>query len=129
MLPSLLDLSHSFPKSVRSGACQEVVLTGEEVSLDRFPILKCWPLDGGPFVTLPMVFTKDPETGMRNVGMYRMHVYDARTTGMHWHAHKVGARHYAGYERMGRRMEVARRARRRSGDHLFRDRAAPGGFR
>jgi len=107
MLPSLVKLSASFPKRVRSAPCQEVVLRGQEASLDRLPILKCWPEDGGRFVTLPMVFTKDPETGVRNVGMYRMHVYDSRTTGMHWHAHKVGARHYAAYERLGRRMEVA----------------------
>ncbi|HPP75365.1 MAG TPA: menaquinone biosynthesis decarboxylase [Armatimonadota bacterium] len=107
MLPSLVKLSASFPKSVKSGICQEVILRGDEASLDRFPILKCWPGDGGRFITLPVVFTKDPETGTRNVGMYRMHVYDGQTTGMHWHAHKVGARHYTGYERMGRRMEVA----------------------
>ena len=107
MLPSLAKLSASFPKSVGSGPCQEVVLKGKDASLDKFPILKCWPGDGGRFITLPVVFTKDPETGTRNVGMYRMHVYDSHTTGMHWHAHKVGARHYAGYERLGRRMEVA----------------------
>ncbi len=71
------------------------------------PILKCWPDDGGRFITLPMVFTKSLETGKRNVGMYRMHVYDSRTTGMHWHVHKVGARHYAEYEKQGKRMEVA----------------------
>lgn len=106
MLPSLVELSASFPKTVRSGECQEVVLKSDKVSLDKFPILKCWPGDGGPFITLPLVFTKDPVTGVRNVGMYRMHVYDSRTTGMHWHAHKVGARHYAAYERLGRRMEV-----------------------
>jgi 4-hydroxy-3-polyprenylbenzoate decarboxylase len=107
MLPQLFGLSQSFPKTVKSGACQEVVLRGQDATLDRFPVLKCWPMDGGAFVTLPVVFTKDPETGARNVGMYRMHVYDGRTTGMHWHAHKVGARHYAGYEKLGKRMEVA----------------------
>ncbi len=107
MLPQLFGLSQSFPKTVKSGACQEVVLRGEDATLDKFPVLKCWPMDGGAFITLPVVFTKDPETGARNVGMYRMHVYDGQTTGMHWHAHKVGARHYAGYERLNRRMEVA----------------------
>ncbi len=76
-------------------------------SLDIFPILKTWPLDGGRFITLPMVFTKDPETGVRNCGMYRMQVYDERTTGMHWHMHKDGARHYRKAEAMGRRLEVA----------------------
>ena len=80
---------------------------GDEATLDFLPVLKCWPADGGRFITLPMVFTKDPETGTRNVGMYRMHVYDSRTTGMHWHVHKVGARHYAEYERRNQRMEVA----------------------
>jgi len=107
MLPALVKLSSAFPKSVKSGPCQEVVLKGDDASLDKFPILKCWPADGGRFITLPVVFTKDPETGTRNVGMYRMHVYDSKTTGMHWHQHKVGAKHYAGYERLGKRMEVA----------------------
>lgn len=107
MLPALVKLSASFPKSVKSGACQEVVLRGDDASLDKFPILKCWPGDGGRFITLPVVFSKDPETGTRNAGMYRMHVYDSKTTGMHWHAHKVGAKHYAGYERLGKRMEIA----------------------
>jgi 4-hydroxy-3-polyprenylbenzoate decarboxylase len=92
---------------VKSAPCQEVVKLGEEASLGFLPILKCWPQDGGRFITLPMVFTKDPETGRRNVGMYRMQVYDERTTGMHWHVHKVGAKHYAEYERRGRRMDVA----------------------
>lgn len=103
MLPKLLQLSASFPKTVSSAPCQEVV----REDLDFLPVLKCWPDDGGRFITLPIVFTKDPETGLRNVGMYRMHVYDSKTTGMHWHVHKVGARHYAGYEQMGKRMPVA----------------------
>lgn len=107
MLPKLAKLAGSFPKTVGSAPCQEIVKTSQEASLDKLPVLKCWPGDGGPFITLPMVFTEDPETGKRNVGMYRMHVYDAQTTGMHWHIHKVGAKHYAQYEKMGRRMEVA----------------------
>ncbi|MCX6346160.1 MAG: menaquinone biosynthesis decarboxylase [Armatimonadetes bacterium] len=107
MLPKLLKLSSSFPIEVKTAPCQDVVKTGKDASLDFLPILKCWPMDGGPFITLPMVFTKDPETGRRNVGMYRMHVYDSQTTGMHWHLHKVGARHYAEYERRGERMPVA----------------------
>ncbi len=106
MLPKYGRLATYGPKSVKSGICQEVVHT-TDASLDMLPILHCWPGDGGRFVTLPMVFSKDPHTGMRNVGMYRMHVYDSRTTGMHWHPHKVGARHYAGYEQMGKRMEIA----------------------
>ena len=107
MLPKLAKLSSAFPRTVKRAPCQEVVRQWDDANLDFLPVLKCWPGDGGRFITLPMVFTKDPETGKRNVGMYRMHVYDSRTTGMHWHVHKVGARHYAGYERLGRRMEVA----------------------
>ncbi len=106
-LPKLARLAKAFPKTVRSAPCQEVVKEGSEASLGFLPILKCWPGDGGRFITLPMVFTKDPKTGSRNVGMYRMHVYDEQTTGMHWHVHKVGARHYAEYERRNQRMEVA----------------------
>jgi len=107
MLPKLAKLASAFPKTVKSAPCQEVVRVGDEATLDFLPVMKCWPADGGPFITLPMVFTKDPDTGTRNVGMYRMHVYDSRTTGMHWHVHKVGARHYAEYERRNQRMEVA----------------------
>ena len=106
MLPKYGKLASCMPKSVKSGACQEVVRT-DDASLDEFPILHCWPGDGGRFITLPMVVSKDPRTGIRNVGMYRMHVYDERTTGMHWHPNKVGARHYGEYERLGRRMELA----------------------
>jgi 4-hydroxy-3-polyprenylbenzoate decarboxylase len=106
MLPKLGKLASYAPRTVKSGPCQEIIRT-DEASLDELPILKCWPEDGGRFITLPMVFSKDPHTGTRNVGMYRMHVYDERTTGMHWHPHKVGARHYAEYERLGRRMEIA----------------------
>lgn len=107
LLPKLARMARVFPKLVNSGPCQEVVKKGSDASLDFLPILKCWPGDGGRFITLPMVFTKDPDTRRRNVGMYRMQVYDERTTGMHWHVHKVGARHYAEYERRGQRMEVA----------------------
>ena len=107
MLPKLARLASAFPKTVKSAPCQEVVREGDHVSLGFLPILRCWPGDGGRFITLPMVFTKDVDTGRRNVGMYRMHVYDSRTTGMHWHVHKVGARHYAEYERRNQRMEVA----------------------
>lgn len=106
MLPKYGKLATYTPKAVKSGVCQEVIRT-DDASLDELPILQCWPGDGGRFITLPMVFSKDPHTGIRNVGMYRMHVYDERTTGMHWHPNKVGARHYAEYERLGRRMELA----------------------
>jgi len=105
-LPKLLDISSFFPKIVKKGACKEVIIK-DNPSLDIFPVLKCWPDDGGPFITLPMVFTKDPETGQRNCGMYRMQVYDGATTGMHWHVHKHGAAHYRSSVRLQQRMEVA----------------------
>ena len=108
LLPLLGEASQWFPRkrSVR-GACQQVVLAGEDANLSILPILKCWPHDGGRFVTLPMVHTVDPERGVRNVGMYRMQVFDERTTGMHWHRHKTGARHYEGYKARGERMPVS----------------------
>lgn len=93
-LPQLIKLFESFPKLVPHSACQEVVLKGNEVDLTKLPVLKCWPGDGGPFITLPCVFTRDPKTGERNVGMYRMQIFDRNTTGMHWQRHKTGARHY-----------------------------------
>lgn len=91
------------PKIVKNAPCQEVVEM--EPDLDKLPILQCWPKDGGRFITLPMVITKDPETGQRNIGMYRLHVYDKRTTGMHWHLHKDGARH--AQKAGGKRLEAA----------------------
>ncbi len=107
MLPKLTELAGFFPKTVKKAPCQDVVLTGEQVDLSRIPVLKCWPADGGRFITLPMVCTVDPVTKITNVGMYRMQVFDHQTTGMHWHKHKDGARHYQHYESAGRRMEVA----------------------
>ncbi|MGQ9630043.1 MAG: menaquinone biosynthesis decarboxylase [bacterium] len=106
LLTKLKRLSALLPREVKRAPCQEVVIK-DNPSLYKFPILKCWPLDGGRFITLPLVFTKDPETGNRNVGMYRLQVYDERTTGMHWHSHRVGAKHYRKYEELGRRMDVA----------------------
>ncbi|MEG6513901.1 menaquinone biosynthesis decarboxylase [Desulforamulus ruminis] len=105
-LPKLAQISSFLPKTVRSGPCKEVILNGNH-SLAHLPVLKCWPLDGGPFITLPLVFTKDPETGRRNVGMYRMQVYDEVTTGMHWHMHKDGAENHRKQQRSGQRLEVA----------------------
>ena len=107
-LPLLAGMSRWFPRTVSGrGECQQVVRTGAEASLAALPILKCWPADGGRFVTLPMVNTVDPQTGVRNVGMYRMQLFDDRTTGMHWHIHKTGARHYDAWKRSGRRMPVS----------------------
>jgi 4-hydroxy-3-polyprenylbenzoate decarboxylase len=93
MLPKLGELNSMFPKTVSSGPCKEVILRNN-FSLDEFPILHCWPGDAGRFITLPMVFSKNPETGKRNCGMYRMQVFDHKTTGMHWQKHKQGAEHY-----------------------------------
>lgn len=107
-LPMLAGMSRWFPRTVSGrGECQQVVQTGDDVSLAALPVLKCWPADGGRFVTLPMVNTVDPETGVRNVGMYRMQLFGDRTTGMHWHIHKTGARHYDACKRLGRRMPVS----------------------
>jgi 4-hydroxy-3-polyprenylbenzoate decarboxylase len=105
MLPMIGRLRDLVPKTVRDAPCHEIV--SKDATLDELPILKCWPEDGGRYITFPLVFTKDPETGARNVGTYRMQVFDARTTGMHWQRHKGGAQHYRVAERLGRRLEVA----------------------
>ncbi|MEX2211562.1 MAG: menaquinone biosynthesis decarboxylase [Gaiellaceae bacterium] len=89
-LRKLKSIADSMPKEVRAAACQEVVLTGDEASLDLLPIQRCWPGDPAPFITLPAVITADPRTGVRNVGMYRMQKLDARSTYMHWQIHKDG---------------------------------------
>ncbi|MBI5182850.1 MAG: menaquinone biosynthesis decarboxylase [Nitrospinae bacterium] len=106
ILPRLKDIAGYLPKIVKDGPCKEVIII-DNPSLDIFPILKCWPKDGGKYITLPMVFTRSLEGGKRNCGMYRMQVYDNTTTGMHWHIHKHGAMHYKEYERMKKRMEIA----------------------
>ena len=93
MLPMLAEMGKVFPKAVATGPCKEVIKR-DNFSLLDFPILQCWPKDGGRFITLPCVITRDPKTGKRNVGMYRMQVYDERTTGMHWQRQKVAAEHY-----------------------------------
>jgi len=93
MLPKLAEMGSFFPKIVSGGVAQEVV-RGDNFSLHEFPILHCWPEDGGRFITLPMVFSKNPETGKRNCGCYRLQVFDERTTAMHWQTHKQGAEHY-----------------------------------
>lgn len=106
MLPELGKFASYMPKVVGGrGACQEVVMATPDLS--KLPVLKCWPEDGGPFITLPAIHTKDPNTGMRNIGMYRMQVFDPTMTGMHWHRHKVSARHYNEYRKLGKRMPVA----------------------
>lgn len=132
LLGTALELRHARPKRVRTGPCKEVVQTFEapptrvegwpaaplitrapegdgtaEPTLLEMPVLKCWPLDGGRFITLPCVVTRDPDTGERNVGMYRMQIYDGHSTGMHWQLQKVGARHGRRYYESGERMPVA----------------------
>lgn len=108
LLPLLAEASRWLPrKSARRGACQQLIFKGGEANLGMLPVLKCRALDGGPFITLPLVHTADPDTGIRNVGMYRMQIFDSRTTGMHWHIHKTGARHYDAYMRTGKRMPVS----------------------
>jgi len=106
LLGKLFNLSKIPPRLVASGPCQEIVLK-DDFRLSDLPILKCWPHDGGRFITLPLVFTKDPETGERNVGVYRLHVYDDRTTGMHWQTQKDGAIHSEKVRRHGQKLEVA----------------------
>jgi len=93
MLPMLADLGKFFPKIVNSGPCKEVIKK-DNFSLLDLPVLQCWPKDAGRFITLPCVVTRDPRTGKRNVGMYRMQVYDECTAGMHWQRQKIGAEHY-----------------------------------
>ena len=131
LLSLALDLRHAKPKVVKSGSCKDVIhrydstATRKEAwpsagdvndpasfntqppTLANLPILKCWPLDGGRFITLPCVVTKDPDTGERNVGMYRIQIYDDKTTGMHWQLQKVGARHGRRYYETGTRMPVS----------------------
>ena len=111
LLKQGIHLLHARPKSVRDAACQEIVHRidngGANFSLRDLPIIQCWPKDGGRFITLPQVHTRDPESGARNVGCYRMQIFDERTTAMHWQVHKVGARHGKVYYERGERMPVA----------------------
>ena len=108
MLPMLAEMGSFFPKSVTGGPCKEVIRR-DGFSLAEFPVLKCWPGDGGRFITLPMVFSKNPDTGKRNCGCYRLQVFDERTTGMHWQTHKQGAEHYRRLRALGKsaRMDIA----------------------
>lgn len=106
LIPALRDVASWMPHRVAGkGACQEVVM--DPPDLGRLPVLTCWPADGGPFITLPCVHTRDPETGHRNLGMYRMQVFGPQLTGMHWHLHKGSAHHYLKYKQISRRMPVS----------------------
>ncbi len=106
-LPKLAEVAGIFPKVVKDGPAHEVVRTGDEVDLGEVPVLQCWPEDGGRFFTLTNVITRDPASGGRNCGMYRLQVYDRNTTGMHWHLHHDSARIYRDTSGRGRRTEVA----------------------
>ena len=106
MLPTLSQLASWMPKVKRGrGECQQVIM--KEPDITKLPVLKCWPEDGGRFVTLPIIHTKDIENGIRNVGMYRMQIFGPTLTGMHWHKHKVSAKHFNGYKKQHKRMPVA----------------------
>jgi 4-hydroxy-3-polyprenylbenzoate decarboxylase len=105
LLGTAFELRHAKPKSVSSGACKEVVQQKPDVN--ALPVQKCWPQDAGRFVCMPLVITRDPDNGSRNVGTYRMQVIDERTTFMHWQLHKTGARHWRRYMELKRRMPVA----------------------
>ena len=106
LLPKLGQFASWMPKVIAGkGACQECIITTPD--LTSLPVLTCWPKDGGPFITLPVIHTKDPISHSRNVGMYRMQVFGPTLTGMHWHKHKVSAKHFAAYKKEGKRMPVA----------------------
>jgi 4-hydroxy-3-polyprenylbenzoate decarboxylase len=109
LLPMLLQASNFPPKTISAGraSCQEVVLTGDAVDLDRIPIIQCWPNDAGRFITYPIVINRSLDQSIRNVGLYRMQVFDQRTTAMHWHIHKDGAHFFHEYRKANKRMEVA----------------------
>jgi len=106
LLPQLGEIASWMPKEISGkGACQEVVMKNPDIT--KLPVLTCWPEDGGPFLTLPVIQTRDPLTNIRNVGLYRMQVYGPELTAMHWHRHKVSARHFNEYKKLGKRMPVA----------------------
>ena len=106
LLPKLGQFASWMPKIIKGrGACQESIIMDPDLS--KIPVLTCWPKDGGPFITLPVIHTKDLETNSRNVGMYRMQVFGPTLTGMHWHKHKVSAKHFSAYKKAGVKMPVA----------------------
>lgn len=109
VIPMAITATKFIPRAFKGkqAPCQEVVQTGADVDLSRLPVLHCWPKDGGPFVTLPLVFTRSLETGRRNVGMYRLQIFDRNTTGMHWHIHKDGSHYYSEYVAANQRMPVS----------------------
>lgn len=107
MLLRLKDVAGLKPKVVKDAPCQQIVRGQGDLSLTELPVLKCWPQDGGKFITLPLVITKDPDTGRQNVGMYRLQIFDGQTTGMHWHTHHDGAANWRRSRQRGEKFEVA----------------------
>jgi 4-hydroxy-3-polyprenylbenzoate decarboxylase len=106
MLPTLKKFASWMPKSIKGkGECQQVIM--DKPDLSKLPVITCWPCDGGPFITLPVVHTKDPNNGNRNVGMYRMQIFDNDLAGMHWHLHKNSARHFREYKALGKKMPIS----------------------
>jgi 4-hydroxy-3-polyprenylbenzoate decarboxylase len=107
-LKNLIGVAKTQPKIVKKAPCQEMIYTGNDINLESIPHLKCWPMDGGKYITLPLVISRDPNTNKRNVGIYRMQVFDSTTAGMHWQTHKVGASHYRSSQKSGiSKLEVA----------------------
>jgi 4-hydroxy-3-polyprenylbenzoate decarboxylase len=106
-LKKLKSIADSQPKTVRGGPSQEVVLTGDDVDLSALPVQTCWPGDAAPFITLPAVITRDPRSGQRNVGMYRLQVKDKNTCFMHWHLHHDGCQNFMEYKKLGTQMPIA----------------------
>lgn len=105
MLPQLGNIASWMPKQISGrGDCQQVIMKDPDIT--KLPVMKCWPEDGGPFITLPVIQTRDPHTGIRNVGLYRMQVFEPTLTAMHWHRHKVSARHFNEYKKLNQRMPV-----------------------
>ncbi|QPJ63083.1 MAG: menaquinone biosynthesis decarboxylase [Candidatus Nitronauta litoralis] len=107
LIPLLLQASNFPPRMVSTAPCQEIVHTGDAVDLSRIPVLQCWPNDAGRFITYPIVINRSTDRKIRNVGLYRMQVYDRNTTAMHWHIHKDGAHFFHEFKRKNKRMEVA----------------------
>lgn len=108
LLPKIMEAGSFFPKMVKDAPCQEIVITDTtKPLLDKLPVLKCWEQDGGPFITLPLVITKNPKTGSRNMGMYRLQKFDNSTTGMHWHKHHDGAKNFEEAKKTGKKFEAA----------------------
>ncbi len=106
MLPKLSQFASWMPKIINGkGDCQQVIM--KEPDITKLPVITCWPKDGGPFVTLPIIHTKDPNNNLRNVGMYRMQIFGPKLTGMHWHKHKVSAKHFNEYKKLKKRMPIA----------------------